>query len=163
VSCLSCLEIVSELQTRAELYGSETAPSVLANRIKRKDGSGVREIQDALLLTVRSQGAMLRRPVTPFVSWHAGYSHSGFPCGPPSAATPATAPCSLIQPAMVTTSAGSQCRIHRSLYRSSQKTGANPRPLAECHNHRLLASSHHVVPELVSTGEVWSMTVQNLH
>jgi len=157
------MEIISELQTRAELYGSESAPSVLAKRIKRKDGSGGREIQEALSLTVRSQGAKPRRPVTPFVSQRAGSSHSGFPCGHPSAATTGAAPCSLIQPARVTTSAGSRCRFHRSLYRSSQQTGANPRPLGECHDDRLLPSSHHAVPELVSPGEVCPTTVQKLH
>jgi len=135
---------------------------MLVKRIKRKDGSGGREIQEALSLTVRSQGAMPRRPVTPFVSRRAGSSHSGFPCRPPSAATTAAAPCSPIQPERVTTSAGSQCRIHRSLYRSSQQTGANPRLLGECHGNRFLASSHHVVPELVSPGEVCPTTVQKL-
>ena len=120
------------------------------------------KIQEALSLTVRSRGAKPRRPVTPFVSRRAGSSHSGFPCGPPSAATTAAAPCSPIQPARVTTSAGSQCRIHRSLYRSSQQTGANTRPLGESHDNRLLASSHHAVPELVSPGEVCPTTVQKL-
>ena len=146
----------------AQLYGSESAPSVLVNRIKRKDGSGGKQIQEALSLTVRSQGAKPRRPVTPFMSLGAGSSHSGFPCGPHSAATTAAAPCSLNQPARVTTSAGSRCRIHRSLYRSSQQTGANPRPLGECHDNRLLASSHHAVPELVCPGEECPTTVQKL-
>jgi len=115
-----------------------------------------------LSLTVRSQGAKPRRPVTPVVSRRASSSHSGFPCGPPSAATTAAAPCSLIQPARVTTSAGSRCRIHRSLLRSSQQTGANPRPLGECHDNCLLASSHHAVPKLVSPGEVCPTTVLKL-
>jgi len=115
-----------------------------------------------LSLTVCSQGAKPHRPVTPFVSRRAGSSYSGFPCGPPSAATTAAAPCSLIQPARVTTSAGLRCRIHRSLYRSSQQTGANTRPLGECHDNCLLASSHHAVPELVSPGEVCPTTVQKL-
>jgi len=126
------------------------------------DGSGGREIQVALSLTVRSQGAKPRRPVTPFVSRRAGSSDSGFPCGPPSAATTAAAPCSLIHPARITTSAGSRCRIHRSQYRSSQQTGANPRPLGECHDNRLLVGSHHAVPEFVSPGEVCPTTVQKL-
>jgi hypothetical protein len=121
------------------------------------------KIQEALSLTVRRQGAKPHRPVTPFVSRQAGSSHSGFPCGPPSAATTAAAPCSPIQPARVTTSAVSRCRVHRSLYRSSQQTGANPRPLGECHDNRLLASSHHAVPELVSPGEVCPTTVQKLN
>jgi len=128
-----------------------------------KNGSGGREIQEALSLTVRSQGAKPRRPVTPFVSQRASSSHSGFRCGPPSAATTAAALCSPIQPARVTTSAGSRCRIHRSQYRSSQQTGANPRPLGECHDNRLLASSHHAVPELVSPGEECPQTVQKLN
>jgi len=117
------------------------------------------KIQEALSLTVRPQGAKPRRPVTPFVSRRAGSSHSGFPCGPPSAATTAAAPCSPMQPARVPASAGSRCRIHTSLYRSSQQTGANPRPLGECHDTRLLATSHHAVPELVSPGEVCPTTV----
>jgi hypothetical protein len=163
MNCHSSVGIFSELQTRTELYGSESAPSVLVKRIKRMDGSGGREIQEALSLTVRSQGAKPRRPVTPFVSRRAGSSHSGFPCGPPSAATTAAAPCSPIQPARVTTSAGSRCRIHRSLYRSSQQTGANPRQLGECHDNHHLVGSYHVVPELVSPGEVCPTTVQKLH
>jgi len=111
---------------------------------------------------VRSQGAKPCRPVTPFVSRRVGSSHSGFPCGPPSAATTAAALCSPIEPPRVTTSAGSRCRIHRSLHRSSQRTGANPRPLGECHDNRFLARSNHAVPELVSPGEVCPTTVQKL-
>jgi len=162
MNCHSSVGIISELQTRAQLYGSESTPSMGAKIIKRKDGSGGREIQEAMSLTVRSQRNHPRRPVTPFVSRRAGSSHSGFPCGPPSAATTAAAPCSPIQPGRVTTSAGSRCRIHRSLYCSSQQTGANPRLLGECHDNRFLASSHHAVPELVSPGEVCSTTLQKL-
>jgi hypothetical protein len=77
-----------------------------------------------------------------------------------SAGTTATAPCSPIQPARVTTSAGSRCHIHRSLYRSSQQTGANPRLLGECHDNRFLATSRYAVPEFVSPGEVCPTTVQ---
>ena len=47
--------------------------------------------------TVRHNRAKPRRPGTPFVSRRAGSSHSGFPCGPPSAASTAAAPCSPIQ------------------------------------------------------------------
>ena len=96
------------------------------------------------------------------MSRRAGSSHSGFPCGPPSAATTAATPCSLIQPARVTPSAGSRCRIHSCLYHSSQQTGANPRPLGECHDNRHLASSHHAVPEFESLGEVCPTTVEKL-
>jgi len=131
-----------QIRTNCSIYVSQ--------KNQRKDGSGGREIQEALSLTVRSQRNHPSRPVTPFVSRRAGSSHSGFPCGPPSAATTAAAPCSPIQPARVTTFAGSRCRIHWSLYRSSQQTGANPRPLGECHDNSFLASSHHTVPELVS-------------
>ena len=80
-----------------------------------------------------------------------------------SAATTAAAPCSLIQPAKVSTSAGSRFRIHRSLYRCSQQSGVNPRPWGECHDNRFQACSHHVVPEFVSPGEVCHTTVQKLH
>jgi len=135
----------------------------VSQKNQRKDGNGGREIQEALSVPVHSQGAKTRHPVTPFVTRRAGSSHSGFPCGPPSAATTAVAPCLLIQPARVTTSAGSRCRIHRSLWGSSQQTGAHPRLLGGCHDNRLLASSHHVVPELVSPGEVCPTTVQKLH
>jgi hypothetical protein len=116
-----------------------------------------------LSLTVRLQGAKPRRPVTPCVSRLAGSSHSGVPCGPPSGATTAAAPCLLIQPGRVSTSPGSRCRIHSSLYLSSQQTGANPRLLGECHDNRFLASSHHEVPELVSPGEVCPTTAQKLY
>jgi hypothetical protein len=116
-----------------------------------------------LSLTVRSQRRHPCRLVTPLVSQQAGSSHSGFPCGPPSAATTAPALCSPIERAGVTTSAGSQCRFHRSLYRSSQQTGANPRPLGECHDNRSLAGSHHAVAELVSPGEVCPTTVQKVN
>jgi hypothetical protein len=44
------MEIISKLQNRAELYGSEPAPSVLANRIKRKEGSGGRENPEGLVM-----------------------------------------------------------------------------------------------------------------
>jgi hypothetical protein len=135
---------------------------MLAKRIKKKDGSGGREIQEGLSLTVRSQRYHPCRPVTPLVSRRAGSSHSGFPCAPPSAATTAAAPCSPIQPARVITSAGSRCRFHRSLFRSSQQTGPNPRPFGECHENRFLASSHHAVPALVSPGEVCPTTVPKL-
>jgi hypothetical protein len=64
---------------------------------ERKDGSGGRENPGARIGTVRHNRAKPRRPSTPFVSRRAGSSHSGFPCGPPSAATTATAPCSPIQ------------------------------------------------------------------
>jgi hypothetical protein len=93
------------------------------------------------------------------MSRRAGSSHSGYPCGPPSAATTAAALYSPMQLGRVTTSAGSRCRIHRSLYRSSQQSGANPRPLGECQDNRILASGDHAVPELVSPGEVWITTV----
>jgi len=156
------MEIIAELQTRAELYGSESAPSVLAKRIKRKDGSGGSENAVGLVINGWLTRSQAHHPVTLFVSRRAGCSHSGFPCGPSSAATTAAAHCSLIQPARVTTSAGSRCRIHRSLYHSSHQTGANPRPLGECHDNRLLASSDHAVLELVSLGEVCPMTVQKL-
>jgi len=89
-------------------------------------------------------------------------SHAGFPCGPPAAATTATARCSPIKPARVTTSAGSRCRIHRSVYCSSQQTGVNPRTLSECHDNRLQAGSYHAVSKLVSPGEVCATTVQKL-
>jgi len=63
----------------------------------RKDGSGGRENPGARIGTVRHNRAKPRRPSTPFVSRRAGSRHSGFPCGPPSAATTAAAPCSPIQ------------------------------------------------------------------
>ena len=135
---------------------------MLVKTIKSKDGRGAREVPKALPLTVRSQRNHPCCTVTPFVSRRAGSSHSGFPCGPQSAATTAAAPCSPIQPARATTSAGSRCRIHRSLYSSFQQTGANPRPLGECHDNCHLADSHHAVPELVSPGEVCSVTLQKL-
>ena len=128
-----------------------------------KDRSGWREIQETLSLTVRSQGAKQRRPVTFFVSRRAGSSHSEFPCGPPTASTTAAALCLPIQPARGTTSAASRCRMHRSLYRSSQRTGANPSPLGECHIKRLPASSHHGVPEFVFARDVCPITVPKLH
>jgi hypothetical protein len=116
-----------------------------------------------LALTVRTERNHPRRPATPFVTRRAGTSDLGFPCGPPSAATTAAAPCSPIQAARVTTSAGLRCRIYRSQYCSSEQTGANSRPLGECHDNHCLACSHHAVPELVSPGEVYPMTVQKLH
>ena len=104
-------------------------------------------IQEALSLTVYSQGAKPCRPVIPFVSRRAGSSHSGFPCGPRSAATTATAPCSLIQLVRVTTSAGSRYCIHRSLYHSSQQTGANPRQLGHISNNSSFRQKHLGVPD----------------
>jgi len=86
---------------------------------ERKNGSGGRENPRARIGTVRHNRAKPRRPSTPFVSWRAGSSHSGFPCGPPSAATTAAAPCSLIQPMRVTTSAGQSTASMGPLYRSS--------------------------------------------
>jgi len=97
------------------------------------------------------------------MSQRACSSQLWFPCGSPSTATTAAALCLLIQHARVTTSAGSQRRIYRSLHCSSQQTGANPRPLHECHDNRLLASNHHAVPKFVSRGEVCPMRVQKLH
>jgi len=63
----------------------------------RKDGSGGTENPGARIGTVRDNRAKPRRPSSPFLSRRAGSSHSGFPCGPPSAATTAAAPCSPIQ------------------------------------------------------------------
>ena len=160
MNCHSSVGIISTLQTCTKVV--RTAPSMLAKTIQERMKAVEGKMQEALSLTVRSQGTKPRHPVTPFVSRRAGRSHPGFPCAPPSAATTTAAPCSPIQPARVTTSAGSRCCIHRSLYRSSQQTGANPRPLGECHDNRLLASSHHAVPELVSPGEVCLTTVQKL-
>jgi len=80
-----------------------------------------------------------------------------------SAATTAVAPYSPKQPVRVITFAGTRCRINRSLYRSSQQTGANPRPLGECHDNRLLAGSHHAVPEFVSLEKVCPTMVPKLH
>jgi hypothetical protein len=142
------------------LYGSESAPSVLGKRIRRNKGSGGMVIQEALSLTVPSQSRHPAWPGIPFVSHRAVSSHSGFTCGPPSAATTTATPCLPIPPARVTTSAGTQCRIHRSLYGSSQQTSANPRPLGECHDNHLLDGSHHVVPEFVSPADVFPTTVQ---
>jgi hypothetical protein len=39
----SSVGIISELQTRTQLYSSESALSVLVKRIERKNGSGERE------------------------------------------------------------------------------------------------------------------------
>jgi len=61
VNCHSSMEIISELQTRAELYGSESAPSVLAKGIKRKDGSGGRENPGGLVIN----GSLTRSQAPP--------------------------------------------------------------------------------------------------
>lgn len=152
--------IISELQTRTELFTSECAPSILATRIKRKIGSGWREMQQALSLKVRVQNRYPRYQVTPFMSQRGGSSHSGFPYGPPSATTTASAACSPIQLATVTTSAGSWFHFHKSLYCNFQQTGGNPKPSGECHKYSILANSHHAIPELELLGKVSSMMVE---
>jgi len=96
------------------------------------------------------------------VSRRGSSSHSGFACEPPSASTTTTALCSLIQPARVSTSAGSRCHIHWSICSGSQRTGANPRLLGECHHIRHLTSSDEAGSDLVSPGEVCPMVVQML-
>jgi hypothetical protein len=78
-------------------------------------------------------------------------------------ATTNIAPGWLIQHERVTTSACSQCRIHMSLYPSSQQSGANRRLLGQCDDNILLAKSHHAVQELVSPGEECPTTLQKLH
>jgi hypothetical protein len=122
-----------------------------------------RKIQEALSLSVLSQAAKHLHSVTLCVSRRAGRIHSGIPCGLPSAASTAAASSSPIQPARVAPSSGLRCRIQRSLYPRSQRTGANPRSLGESNDNRLLVSSHHSVPELVSAGEVCPTMVQVLH
>jgi hypothetical protein len=61
------MEIIAELQTCAELYGSESAPSVVAKSIKRQNGSGVRNNPGGLVINCSLTGRQARRPVTLFV------------------------------------------------------------------------------------------------